>query len=876
MKKKDFVLIVFIIIFLCSLVYGRGEYVPNELLVKYNNGSIGLLKFNNSLSESQIKSFYTGLKKGIDIEKIAEEYTKREDIIYAEPNYIYHTFWVPNDEFYSLQWHLKKISSEEVWNLTKGNESVVIAIIDTGVEWNHPDLEENIWVNPNEIPDNGIDDDENGYTDDIIGYDFVDVRDESECSSLEEDCNSTDNNPMDFYGHGTHCAGIASAKANNSIGVSGICPNCKIMALRAGYMDVGGKGTLQGDFIIEAINYAVNNGADIISMSFGTYSPSSGIQEALQGAYNEGVILVAASGNENTNTLTYPAAYSSVISVGSTNSSDMKSNFSNYGSWVNLVAPGSNITSTYLSDQYASANGTSMSAPLVAGSIGLIKSLFPEATQNEILNSLNLTGQPVNFITNNISRIDVYSAILYLDNIAPEVYLISPENNEINLSENKTLTCNATDWQLKNITLKIWKDNNLYYNETKNLTGTQNETSFNVTNIELGRYEWNCLTYDEKDNLGFSSSNFTFTYREIFVNLSLPLNNTYTKNNETNFTCRVFSNEDYQLTNVTFYLWDNESNEVNTSFKDVSGIDNQTIFTSNFTEEGSYLWNCLAYNEGGNFTFGDYNYTIVFDVISPQIISLNAGSITTSSAVITWETDEPANSSIDIGGGYFEYNQTHSITLTGLSSSTNYNYIVTSCDRAGNCANGSGDFTTLAPTSRSSGGTGKIVGTTSGTTQVTELKQGIPIKKNLGAGEKFSFKINNDTHSLEVLEIEKNQIKIQIKSSPINITLNVSEEKKINLSSEKYYDFKITLEKIEFGKAVLNIEKIHETIKIESEPKSEEILEEESKYKRSYFLVVIILIFLITFLKWKSIKRKETKSSYGKKKKIKAKTFSKR
>lgn len=870
------VLIIFFFgILFCSFVYGSGEYVPNEIFVKYKNGSLEVRKLDapSIKTESKIKNLEV-----LDIKEKAEEYSKREDVLYAEPNYIYHTFWTPNDEYYSLQWHLKKISSEESWNLTKGNESVVIAIIDTGVEWNHSDLEDNIWNNTDETI-NGYDDDGNGYIDDIIGYDFVDVQDESECSSLNEDCNETDSNPIDLYGHGTHCAGIAAAKTNNSIGISGICPNCKIMVLRAGYRDILGRGSLQTPSIIQAINYSIDNGADIISMSFGATSSSSGIEEVLQDAYDAGIILVAAAGNENTNTLTYPAAYDNVLSVGATNASDLKSNFSNYGSWVDIAAPGSNITSSYLNNGYASADGTSMSTPLVAGSIGLIKSLLPEKTQNEILEALNLTGYSINFITNNLSRIDVYSAILFLDNIQPEVYLVSPENNEVNLSGNKTFTCNATDWQLKNITLKIWNESSFYYNETKNLTGTQNETSFDIINIPLGDYEWNCFVYDEKDNLGFSSSNFTFTSKGILVNLSSPLNNTYTKNNETNFTCQLFSYENYNLTNVTFYLWNNESNEIKSSFENISGTDNQTIFTSNFTEEGNYSWNCLAYNEGGNYSFATSNHTIIFDATSPQISSLNEESITSSSAVITWGTSEPANSSVDIGGSFSEYNTTHSFALTGLSSSTTYNYIITSCDRAENCVNDSGSFTTLASTYIGSGGSSRSTGTTSGAPPVIEIKQGEITKKSLKTGETFSFSLNNNSHSIRVLEIGENQARILIQSSPINLTLNIGEERKVNLSSIEYYDLKVALEKIELEKAVVVLERIYEKIRVEPKTKKEEIQnipKEEPMSESLYFLFIILLIILLFFFRWKRIKRKETTYSYGKSKKVKAKTLSKR
>lgn len=296
----------------------------------------------------------------------------------AFPNYLYevnnedsHYSGIsakPNDELYDQQWHHDVVEPEKLWKYSKG-EGIVVAVIDTGVDFNHQDLADNIWTNQGEIPGNGIDDDRNGYIDDVRGWDFVE-RGGFNCLS-SEDCTGEDNNPDDVNGHGTHVAGIIGAVDNNQIGISGIAPNVEIMPLRAGY-STGFSAFLKTSDILDAIIYAINNDADVINMSFAGPELSR-LAEILKLAEDIGIVCVAAAGNSGTTRQTYPAALSSVIAVGALSDDKSKASYSNSGSWVDFVAPGSWIFSTTPNNNYDYKSGTSMAAPIVAGLAALIK-----------------------------------------------------------------------------------------------------------------------------------------------------------------------------------------------------------------------------------------------------------------------------------------------------------------------------------------------------------------------------------------------------------------------------------------------------------------------------------------------------------------------
>ena len=410
-------------------------YSKGEAIVKFNSEEgVFHVELVNKLSEKYQVYEYIELFPNIDdnnlrniflikfpedkeVLEMINDYNTNENVEYAEPNFLIETSQIsqpnpavsttpplPNDPLYSQQWNLPRIYSVEAWaNITAPSSVPVIAVIDTGVQWNHLDLASNIWINSLEIPNNNLDDDQNGFIDDVRGWDFVETN--FPCYA-GEDCSLEDNDPNDFQGHGTHVAGIAGAVTNNGIGVAGTCSNfCKIMPVRAGFTDQYGGGALETDDIAQSLIYATDNGANIISMSFGGFN-SNLVQNAINYAFNQGVILVAAAGNSGVNDplMAYPAAYPNVIAVGASDQNDQREwRFTNHGAWVDISAPGTDIRSTIsptspmnaypqysvycpsLSECYLQLSGTSMAAPLVSGVIGLALAKNPSLTQDQIL-----------------------------------------------------------------------------------------------------------------------------------------------------------------------------------------------------------------------------------------------------------------------------------------------------------------------------------------------------------------------------------------------------------------------------------------------------------------------------------------------------------
>ena len=380
--------------------------------INRKHGLFAYQKVFNDMSSTK-SSYLTNVYKLIfqnktDVLKIVDEYNNDDNVIYAEPNYIVNTYLYPNDPDFNYQWALDQFSdcdidAPEAWSIEAGNENIIIAIIDTGVDYTHPDLVENIWFNSDEILD-GIDNDDNGYIDDVVGWDFV----------------NDDNDPLDDYGHGTHCAGIASAVTDNNVGIAGVCWNCSIMSLKG--LDEFGYGS--DDDLANAIAYAADNDANVISMSWGSNSPSKLIKDALFYAYSKNVTLVAAAGNDNTNSLHYPSGYDNVIAVAATNRTDNKAGFSNYGSWVDIAAPGVNVYSTmptyyvtmnnygYLQN-YDNMSGTSMACPYVAGLAGLILSKNNSLSPMEIKTIVRSNTDNVNsYYYIGIGRINANDAII--------------------------------------------------------------------------------------------------------------------------------------------------------------------------------------------------------------------------------------------------------------------------------------------------------------------------------------------------------------------------------------------------------------------------------------------------------------------------------
>ena len=363
--------------------------------IKYK---MAVLKLDKKLSHRQLHS----LVKKINAKKFKHS---KYQIANVFPNYLYEINSADqevsvelNDSFYGQQWPITQIQPEKLWQYTKG-AGAVVAVIDTGVDYNHEDLAENIWVNEDEIPDNGKDDDRNGYIDDVRGWDFVDKGGYS-CTSYE-DCSNEDNDPMDVVGHGTHVAGIIAAVQNNNKGISGIAPEALIMPLKAGY-STGRSGFLKTSDILEAITYAINNNADVINMSFA--GPELIVlEDVLNFAFDLGIVCVAAAGNYGSSTKTYPAGLSSVIAVGAVDSQKYKAYYSNYGDWVKVTAPGTYILSTIPGNSYDYKTGTSMSAPHVSAVAALLKAKnkikkpTAQEVQEMLISSLGEVKYPTGF-----------------------------------------------------------------------------------------------------------------------------------------------------------------------------------------------------------------------------------------------------------------------------------------------------------------------------------------------------------------------------------------------------------------------------------------------------------------------------------------------
>jgi subtilisin family serine protease len=305
-------------------------------------------------------------------------------IEYIQPNYISTLHLTPNDPLYPNQFH-QVTSNPQAWNYTTGSPLVLVGIVDSGILCDHPDLQSNIYVNPGEIPDNGIDDDGNGYVDDWRGWDFADAPELSDTAI--GDYLGQDGDPTDENFHGTHVAGIVGAVGNNGIGVTGVAWNLKLLPVRAGFRTTQGQGYLQDDDAAAALIYAADMGCSVVNMSWGDPNYSPIIGDACLYAYNKGVTLVASAGNDPGPYLSYPAKLSTVISVGAVNKNRNLAGFSSYGIDMDIVAPGEAVLSTYkmeAGEQYFEQNGTSMSSPFVVGGIALLLSLHPGLTPDQV------------------------------------------------------------------------------------------------------------------------------------------------------------------------------------------------------------------------------------------------------------------------------------------------------------------------------------------------------------------------------------------------------------------------------------------------------------------------------------------------------------
>ena len=376
----------------------KQPHVPGELIVKVREGASksgldaieqsGMFIVDSGLLASSVKlvraTASTDADATLQAEAALDELARNPAVEYAEPNYLMHTMATPNDPRFSQQWGLENgsgadISAPQAWDRTTGSEDVVIGVIDSGMDITHVDLKENLFKNTGEIAGNNVDDDGNGYIDDVRGWDFY----------------NHDNDPMDAGAHGTHVAGTICAEGDNGLGVVGVLWRCKIMVLQ--FMGPTG-GFTSG--AMDALSYAVAKGVRVSNNSWGTNSLSTPLYTTIQNAQAIGHLYVAAAGNNGRDTdlvPLYPAAFDldNIISVGSIQSNETPAGSSNFGAVsVDLHAPGVGILSTLSDGSYGTMSGTSMASPHVTGAAALLLSANPSLTYGEVRSLLLQTARP--------------------------------------------------------------------------------------------------------------------------------------------------------------------------------------------------------------------------------------------------------------------------------------------------------------------------------------------------------------------------------------------------------------------------------------------------------------------------------------------------
>jgi thermitase len=362
-------------------------FVPGQLLVRFRPAfarqrAEQLLEIEGVRHLRRIEALDTEvlqLPPWLSVSEAMERLLQYREVEVAEPNYVLQVAQV-DDPGLSNQWAPQQIEAPAAWALTPGDPATIIAIADTGIDTMHSELAPNIWTNPGEIAANGLDDDGNGYIDDVHGWDFA----------------NGDPEPLDDHFHGTHVAGIVAAADNdNPEGLVGICPYCTLMAVKV--LDANGSAPL--DVVANGMIYAADNGARVINLSLGSSLPAATLESAVDYAWNHGAVVVAAAGNNGAEIAFYPAAFANAVGVASTSMQDYRSCFSNYGSdLVSVAAPGELIYSTVPRDAsgnegYATHSGTSMASPHVSGLVGLLFSQDPARTNAEVRALLESTAE---------------------------------------------------------------------------------------------------------------------------------------------------------------------------------------------------------------------------------------------------------------------------------------------------------------------------------------------------------------------------------------------------------------------------------------------------------------------------------------------------
>jgi subtilisin family serine protease/photosystem II stability/assembly factor-like uncharacterized protein len=583
----------------------------------------------------------------IDPYLVCQELMNNPDVEYATPIFIRYSYdYVPNDPRFNSgeQYALEMLNMRKAWEISKGSKSIKIAIVDSGIDWSHEDLNGNLWTNPGEIPDNGIDDDNDGYVDDVHGWDFVGNISANATTFLpDNDTRPSDPNNL----HGTHVSGCADAVTDNNIGIASIGYGCSIIPIKVGADNNQISGILAG---YEGILYAAKLGADVINCSWGGpgYSPAE--EDIINTAVSKGSVVVVAAGNNSTlvdDDQEYPAGYGAVFCVGSVGTNYKASSFSDYGITVDIWAPGENILSTVPNNGYAKESGTSMASPIISGLVASLKSIHPTWTPKQLMLQIRGTAddkvatspslRPYYFGIANAQKAFQYNnqdPNLQIPGIALEQVLINSQgyisdfnNNQIKISFKNYLSPTTSDVSVKLTPLDNWvvlddsvfSLNSMASNEIKDL-------QFNLQVTQ------NCPWFSGKTRLLATITSGTYINYEL---VNLPIN-IATQNQ---FAIRV------QSANNPGYL----------SMNAIQMVDEQN---------GWMVGNDLIYNKGLYGKISGTNISISYQTTNPDyaIYAFDAntafigtGSSTTATSEILYTKDG--------GASWTSYNSTQ---ITGF------------------------------------------------------------------------------------------------------------------------------------------------------------------------------------------------------------------
>jgi len=528
------------------------ESVPNEVIVKFKQNTDAKTS-RDKYSLQKVKNFSsTGgelLKtpQGVSVDTVINALKADNTVEYAQPNYKYYKSDIPNDPKFGDMWGLQNtgqsilnvpgmsgidINAPGAWDVTKGKNTVIVADIDTGDDISHPDLKEQIWTNPGEIPGNGIDDDHNGFIDDVNGWDFY----HGDKTLFDPgDINPDDNSPSDS--HGTHTAGTIAAAMNNSVGVVGIAPNVKVMPVK--FLGPDGGTTAMA---ISAIEYAASNGAKIANNSWGGGSYDQALEDAITASK---MLFVAAAGNDGNNNdinPVYPASYdcSNILSVAAVDNSGNLASFSNYGAnSVDVAAPGVSVLSTIPNGGYAYYSGTSMATPHVTGTAALLYSLYPDMTPEEAIQIIKNTGTPLTSLQGNVASGRLVNAanavnaksgtldddvpgVSFTDAIARDTVDATSDKDDVHnvwLNKGETLTTSLSGDSGTDFDLYLFAPNSLSVNSSDGMVGHSENPGTSTESIQYtaptaGYYYIDVYAYSGSGAYTLTAGNIAGTYED--------------------------------------------------------------------------------------------------------------------------------------------------------------------------------------------------------------------------------------------------------------------------------------------------------------------------------------------------------------------------